>query len=122
PLADEVAPRRDLPLPFHETCADDTARSDRARRGCHLRRADLRRYILLIENHLAWRHVDPDGRQKLRERRIILEIAFRFQTSERDGAIHRAGVEKLEAEPFGEQARRAALSGAGGAVDGDDHG
>ena len=39
-----------------------------------------------------------------------------------DGPVHRPGVEEAEAQPPGQSAGGAALSGAGGAVDGHNHG
>ena len=60
--------------------------------------------------------------QQTRQVRLARQIDARADGCERDGPVHRPGIEEFEPEPRRQHPGRAALAGSSGSVDGDYHG
>ena len=109
-LGDVVPVGDELALALDERGAHLRPRRDLRRARADLRRADQRADVLAVERHAAVEADRAGGR-----------VGRAAQVGERDGAVHRAGVEVREAERRGDGARDGGLAGARGPVDGDEH-
>ncbi len=122
PFTHDIATRRDLTLQFDEFATHYLAAGDLSRRGCNLWRTNQRSDVFPVEDDSITRQIETQILKNCGGLSFIGEITLGAQSKKRDSPVHGARVEKIETQPTRQEACRAALSCASGAVDGYDHG
>ena len=111
---------RPLTLTSHQLGANGAVRGDGTDRRGHLVGADVGREIGSVDEHTGLADVEVDLARQRRHRLDIGWVDAPAYRRERDGAVHRTGVEVLQAETSSECTRDGALAGTGRPIDGDD--
>ena len=107
-----------LPLPPHQFGAHRAVGGDRADRGGDLVAADLGGRVDPVDQHAVLADLEVESLRRARRPVEIGRVDATAHRGERDGAVHRAGVEILEAEASRERPRDSALAGSGRTIDG----
>ena len=93
---------------------------DHSHRAGDLGGADRSGGIHPVDEHATLADLQMYRSSQRTDRRRVVERQFAAHRGERHRAVHRPGVEVLEAEPLGQGLADGALAGPGRAVDGDD--
>ena len=119
---DDVVSGCGRPLPFDElrTDARIVGRVVRGRRDVEA--SNRLGHIATIEQHTVAGQLDADAARKVGQFLGRSEIDALLTGRQRDRAVHRSGIEEAEAQTARQATGCTALSGAGGSVDGDNHG
>jgi len=121
PLGDPAAIGYQPALPLDHRVANlGMQRNPRRRRG-HLGRSDRLAHVLTVQGHPTSIESDLHGARDLAERGPVVEVRPGAERRQRDGAVHRSGVQVREAETLGERPRDSRLAGPRWAIDGNDH-
>ncbi len=119
PLRNHVPARPNGALHLDKLAAHGGAAGDRSGGGGYLPGSYQFGHLFAVELHAPRRHVQPQAGSKHGKGVLIGKVEPRSHCGQSDGPVHCAGVEDIKPEPPSQLLGRAALAGAGGAVDGD---
>ena len=74
-----------------------------------------------VEKHVLAVEADPEFSRPLGHARPVGCVDVRCEATVGHGAVHRTGIDVVEAQPFGQSAGRSALARSGRSVDRDNH-
>ncbi len=100
-FGDDVATSRLLPGPFSDALPNEPTVGISLNRRRNFGGANRGRDIFSIEKHDAGPKFDASLLEKMFERVIVVGRDVLSTSGQRDGAVHRAGVEKFKTEQFG---------------------